>query len=108
MHDHVISSTARLSYFIPCMAIHLTPCITHPTPTAVAGMGSPFVADQPPGALVVMSKGTSYAQQSYKISESFPYEWIKRKWREGFFITSMGTSSCQRREPAHDREPNFW
>jgi len=76
--------------------------------TAVAGMGSPFVADQPPGALVVMSKGTSYAQQSYKISESFPYEWIKRKWREGFFITSMGTSSCQRREPAHDREPNFW
>ncbi|CAG9463936.1 unnamed protein product [Pedinophyceae sp. YPF-701] len=60
--------------------------------TAVAG-------DQPGGVaasaghscMVVMSRGTRYTQQSYKISDTFPYEWIKKKWREGFHVTSMGT-----------------
>ncbi|XVE88824.1 hypothetical protein DITRI_Ditri19aG0099500 [Diplodiscus trichospermus] len=47
------------------------------------------------GSLVVMSKGTSYLQQSYKVSESFPYKWINKKWREGFYVTSMATSSSR-------------
>ena len=46
-------------------------------------------------SLVVMSKGTKYTQQSYKVSDSFPYEWIKKKWREAFHVTAMATSSTQ-------------
>ncbi|KAK4772340.1 hypothetical protein SAY86_014115 [Trapa natans] len=46
-------------------------------------------------SLVVMSKGTQYAQQSYKVSESFPFKWINKKWKEGFFVTSMGTSGSR-------------
>lgn len=30
-----------------------------------------------------------------QVSDSFPYEWIKKKWREGFFVTAMATSSQQ-------------
>lgn len=41
-----------------------------------------------------MSKGTKFTQQSYKVSESFPFEWIKKKWREGFHVTAMTTSGC--------------
>ncbi|XP_039026067.1 casein kinase 1-like protein HD16 [Hibiscus syriacus] len=47
------------------------------------------------GSLVVMSKGTSYLQQSYKVSDSFPFKWINKKWREGFYVTSMATSGCR-------------
>uniref|UniRef100_M8BH55 non-specific serine/threonine protein kinase n=1 Tax=Aegilops tauschii TaxID=37682 RepID=M8BH55_AEGTA len=43
-------------------------------------------------SLVVMSKGTPYTQQSYKVSESFPYKWINKKWKEGFHVTCMGTA----------------
>ncbi|RCV09659.1 hypothetical protein SETIT_2G047000v2 [Setaria italica] len=43
-------------------------------------------------SLVVMSKGTPYTQQSYKVSESFPYKWINKKWKEGFHVTSMATA----------------
>ncbi|CAA0826906.1 Protein kinase family protein [Striga hermonthica] len=43
-------------------------------------------------SLVVMSKGTQYAQQSYKVSDSFPFKWINKKWREGLYVTSMATS----------------
>ncbi|CAM0876791.1 unnamed protein product [Alopecurus aequalis] len=43
-------------------------------------------------SLVVMSKGTPYTQQSYRVSESFPYKWINKKWKEGFYVTSMGTA----------------
>ena len=43
-------------------------------------------------ALVVMSKGTKFTQQSYKVSDSFPYEWIKKKWKESFSITAMATA----------------
>ncbi|GER52110.1 casein kinase I [Striga asiatica] len=43
-------------------------------------------------SLVVMSKGTQYAQQSYKVSDSFPFKWINKKWKEGFYVTSMATS----------------
>ncbi|KAF6139300.1 hypothetical protein GIB67_021510 [Kingdonia uniflora] len=42
--------------------------------------------------LVVMSKGTPYTQQSYKVSESFPFKWITKKWKEGFHVTSMTTA----------------
>lgn len=43
-------------------------------------------------SLVVMSKGTQYTQQSYKVSDAFPFKWINKKWREGFHVTSMATA----------------
>ncbi|XP_022728933.1 casein kinase 1-like protein HD16 [Durio zibethinus] len=46
-------------------------------------------------SLVVMSKGTQYTQQSYKVSDSFPFKWINKKWREGFFVTSMATAGSR-------------
>lgn len=46
-------------------------------------------------SLVVMSKGTPYSQQSYKVSDSFPFKWISKKWREGFHVTSMATAGTR-------------
>ncbi|KAK6151872.1 hypothetical protein DH2020_014507 [Rehmannia glutinosa] len=46
-------------------------------------------------SLVVMSKGTPYTQQSYKVSESFPFKWINKKWKEGFHATSMTTAGSR-------------
>ncbi|KAK3410914.1 casein kinase 1-like protein HD16 [Eucalyptus grandis] len=46
-------------------------------------------------SLVVMSKGTQYLQQSYKVSDSFPFKWINKKWKEGFYVTSMGTAGSR-------------
>ncbi|KAL0297256.1 UNVERIFIED_CONTAM: Casein kinase-like protein HD16 [Sesamum radiatum] len=46
-------------------------------------------------SLVVMSKGTQYLQQSYKVSESFPFKWINKKWKEGFYVTSMATAGAR-------------
>ncbi|KMZ60331.1 Casein kinase I [Zostera marina] len=46
-------------------------------------------------SLVVMSKGTPYAQQSYKVSDSFPFKWINKKWKEGFYVTSMTTAGAR-------------
>ncbi|KAI9397540.1 hypothetical protein POPTR_003G049700v4 [Populus trichocarpa] len=46
-------------------------------------------------SLIVMSKGTSYMQQSYKISDSFPFKWINKKWKEGFYVTAMATSGSR-------------
>ncbi|XP_073007038.1 casein kinase 1-like protein HD16 isoform X1 [Typha latifolia] len=46
-------------------------------------------------SLVIMSKGTQYAQQSYKVSDSFPYKWINKKWREGFYVTAMATAGSR-------------
>jgi len=46
-------------------------------------------------SLVVMSKGTQYTQQSYKVSDSFPFKWINKKWKEGFYVTAMGTSGTR-------------
>ncbi|KAK9075621.1 hypothetical protein SSX86_003947 [Deinandra increscens subsp. villosa] len=43
-------------------------------------------------SLVVMSKGTPYLQQSYKVSETFPFKWINKKWKEGFHVTAMATA----------------
>uniref|UniRef100_A0A0A9DN21 DUF7477 domain-containing protein n=1 Tax=Arundo donax TaxID=35708 RepID=A0A0A9DN21_ARUDO len=46
-------------------------------------------------SLVVMSRGTQYAQQSYKVSDSFPYKWINKKWKEGFYVTAMATAGSR-------------
>ncbi|XP_020575269.1 casein kinase 1-like protein HD16 isoform X2 [Phalaenopsis equestris] len=46
-------------------------------------------------SLVVMSKGTQYSQQSYKVSDSFPYKWITKKWKENFYVTSMATAGAK-------------
>ncbi|GAA0158193.1 non-receptor serine/threonine protein kinase [Lithospermum erythrorhizon] len=46
-------------------------------------------------SLVVMSKGTLFTQQSYKVSESFPFKWINKKWKEGFHVTSMATAGTR-------------
>ncbi|KAL5066674.1 hypothetical protein RYX36_017561 [Vicia faba] len=46
-------------------------------------------------SVVVMSKGTRYTQQSYKVSRSFPYVWINKKWKEGFHVTSIGTAGIR-------------
>ena len=43
-------------------------------------------------SLVVMSKGTPYTQQTYKVTDSFPFKWINKKWKEGFYVTAMATS----------------
>ncbi|GJN35810.1 hypothetical protein PR202_gb24617 [Eleusine coracana subsp. coracana] len=41
------------------------------------------------------SPGTQYAQQSYKVSDSFPYKWINKKWKEGFYVTAMATAGSR-------------
>ncbi|ONK61371.1 uncharacterized protein A4U43_C08F29200 [Asparagus officinalis] len=46
-------------------------------------------------SLVVMSKGTQFTQQSYKVGDSFPYKWISKKWREGYHVTSMATAGSR-------------
>ncbi|KAL5786275.1 hypothetical protein ACOSQ2_008667 [Xanthoceras sorbifolium] len=46
-------------------------------------------------SLVVMSKGTQYLQQSYKVSDSFPFKWINKKWREGFYVTAMASAGSR-------------
>ncbi|XP_019187189.1 PREDICTED: casein kinase 1-like protein HD16 [Ipomoea nil] len=46
-------------------------------------------------SLVVMSKGTPYTQQSYKVGDSFPFKWINKKWKEGFHVTSMATAGSR-------------
>lgn len=45
--------------------------------------------------LMSINAGTQYAQQSYKVSDSFPFKWINKKWREGFFVTSMATAGSR-------------
>ncbi|KDD72198.1 hypothetical protein H632_c3713p0, partial [Helicosporidium sp. ATCC 50920] len=56
--------------------------------TALAGSASAQ-------SVVVMSKGTPYTQQSYKISDAFPFKWIHKKWREGFFVTAMASAGSR-------------
>ncbi|XP_062148104.1 casein kinase 1-like protein HD16 [Alnus glutinosa] len=46
-------------------------------------------------ALVVMSQGVAYTQQSYKVSDVFPFKWINKKWKEGFSVTSMTTAGSK-------------
>ena len=40
---------------------------------------------------MVMSKGTRWQQQSYKVDEKFPYDWIKKKWADKFAVTSIAS-----------------
>ena len=56
-------------------------------------------------SLTVMSKGTRFTQQSYKVSDIFPFEWIKKKWREGFHISAMATGGHPSRQPAVSPQP---
>lgn len=44
---------------------------------------------------LMASSGTPYAQQSYKVSDSFPFKWINKKWKEGFFVTAMATAGTR-------------
>ena len=39
--------------------------------------------------------GTAYTQQSYKVSDTFPYKWINKKWRDCFYVTSMATAGSR-------------
>ncbi|GBG88336.1 hypothetical protein CBR_g46901 [Chara braunii] len=34
-------------------------------------------------------------QQSYKVSDIFPFKWINKKWKEGFNVTSMATAGSR-------------
>ena len=43
-----------------------------------------------------MSKGTKFTQQSYKVADTFPFEWIKKKWKEGFHITGLATGGGEK------------
>ena len=43
----------------------------------------------------LISAGTQYTQQSYKVSDSFPFKWINKKWKEGFHVTSMATAGSR-------------
>jgi hypothetical protein len=45
--------------------------------------------------LTLSSPGTQYAQQSYKVSDSFPFKWINKKWKEGFYVTAMATAGSR-------------
>lgn len=44
---------------------------------------------------LILPSGTHYAQQSYKVSESFPYKWINNRWKEGYYVTAMATSGSR-------------
>jgi len=44
---------------------------------------------------IASPSGTQYAQQSYKVSDSFPFKWINKKWREGFYVTAMATAGTR-------------
>ncbi|KOM28469.1 hypothetical protein LR48_Vigan549s002400 [Vigna angularis] len=44
---------------------------------------------------LLLLAGTHYTQQSYKVSDSFPFKWINKKWREGFHVTSMATAGSR-------------
>lgn len=41
------------------------------------------------------TEGTTYTQQSYKVSDVFPFKWINKKWKEGFSVTSMTTAGSR-------------
>lgn len=45
--------------------------------------------------ILTSNTGTQYVQQSYKVSESFPFKWINKKWREGFYVTAMATAGTR-------------
>ncbi|CAL5222849.1 g5277 [Coccomyxa viridis] len=56
--------------------------------TAVAGSFEGF-------SLVVMSRGTPYTHQTYKVSKVFPVQWIRRKWAKSYYVTSVAHSNMR-------------
>lgn len=46
-------------------------------------------------SIALLNLGTQYLQQSYKVSDSFPFKWINKKWREGFYVTAMATAGSR-------------
>uniref|UniRef100_A0A0D9Y4K9 non-specific serine/threonine protein kinase n=1 Tax=Oryza glumipatula TaxID=40148 RepID=A0A0D9Y4K9_9ORYZ len=34
-------------------------------------------------------------KQSYKVSDSFPFKWINKKWKEGFYVTALATAGSR-------------
>ncbi|XP_048134120.1 casein kinase 1-like protein HD16 [Rhodamnia argentea] len=42
-----------------------------------------------------IQKGTQNIRQSCCVLETFPFEWIKKKWAEGFYVTAIATSGDQ-------------
>lgn len=47
------------------------------------------------GWFVIMSKNSGYGGQIYKLSTTWPKEWISQKWDEGYSITSISKSETQ-------------
>ena len=45
--------------------------------------------------LLITIEGVPYTQQSYKVSDVFPFKWINKKWKEGFSVTSMTTAGSR-------------
>ncbi|KAL6006098.1 Casein kinase 1-like protein hd16 [Asimina triloba] len=43
----------------------------------------------------VYELSTHFLHKSYKVSDSFPFKWINKKWREGFYVTSMATAGSR-------------
>lgn len=35
---------------------------------------------------------SSQGERGPQVSDSFPFKWINKKWKEGFYVTSMATS----------------
>ena len=36
--------------------------------------------------------GMRFTRRMVQVSDSFPFKWINKKWKEGFYVTSMATS----------------
>lgn len=53
--------------------------------TSIAGLPSEHKC------MVVMSSGTDYHRQSYKVADSLPFDWIRKKWDIGFKVV---TAAC--------------
>jgi hypothetical protein len=50
----------------------------------------------PPPRVCAPSDLTRPSPSSWaQVSDNFPYEWIKKKWREGFHVTAMATAAAQ-------------
>jgi hypothetical protein len=54
-----------------------------------------FLIASPKIFVALFNSGTQYLQQSYKVSDSFPFKWINKKWREGFYVTAMATAGSR-------------
>jgi hypothetical protein len=43
----------------------------------------------------VSERRTTHPPCATRPADSFPFEWIKKKWREAFHVTAMATSGTQ-------------